>query len=188
VKKKNPVLVALLSILPPYLIYWFYDTGKQLETRGAKMPPRLLWLLVAQYIPLLIYLGFCLAMWLGLFDNNEASFDILIILALVSLLALFFLSFLSIIYYYKFGVAVEQVTNTALSKIVVFLLFYFVFPVGVFLTQNTLNKLSVISVSPSPLPPVVGEGPSQVLPAASGEATNPPPPTLPSAPSPPTVG
>lgn len=135
-KQRSALAATLLSLFVPfYLLYWFYVTAKELEAKGAKAPS--IALLLAPFFLLILVFVIILGGTATNADEGTAGG-----LGAVMLIGLPFAIGLTLYYNYKFGEAVEQVTARALTKGLLFILFWFVAPAGVFLTQDKLNQLS----------------------------------------------
>lgn len=147
-KQRSPLTATLLSLFVPfYVLYWFYVTAQDLNRRGAKTPAFEL-----LYVPVL---GFSIVMLVAAILRGDgfegAAAVVFLLLILVSFVAIVVCP---LVYYYKFSEAVEQVTNRELTKGLLFVLFWFVGPAGVYLTQDKLNILANAGANTAqPAPP-----------------------------------
>jgi hypothetical protein len=140
-KNRDPLTATLLSLFVPfYILYWLVQTGKTLTDRGAQVPSPLL-----LFSPFFALLAFMIGIGFGTASGgDEGGLLMAVMFAVVLPLAII----LTLVYYYKFSVAAEQATKGALSKVLLFILFWFVSPAAVFLIQEKLNSLDPAS-SPS---------------------------------------
>ena len=161
-KQRDPLVATLLSLfIPFYAIYWFYVTAKQLQVKGIKTPSAAL-----LFSPLLLIVLVIVLVIIG--SINSSNYGDTNTTASFGLAGLMFLLFpviwgLTLYYYYKFGEAVEIATNKELTKGLLFVLFWFVAPAGVFLTQDKLNKMGDTTPPASPVDTVPPEAPTPPL-------------------------
>lgn len=130
IKKRNPLLVVLFSIisLGIYLIYWLISTNIEIKKKIYSSPSPY-WIL---FILLFNISGFSVY---ALSSILKISFFYSLIIAL----SLFLVSFiLSIIYFYKYSEAINKLTG--FNKILLTLLWILFWPVAVFISQKQLNK------------------------------------------------
>lgn len=177
-KQRDPLAATLLSLFVPfYILYWFYATAKDLKAKGQKVPSLLL--LLAPFLIFLVF--FIMIMGAGVLRANTTSGSANVAGAGLSIII--FLSFpvliaLPLVYYYRFGKAVEAATNGTASKGLLFVLFWFVAPAGVFITQEKLNQAGGAPMATPPANNPVG-GPVPPAPLPPTPPTYTPPPTNP---------
>ncbi len=182
-KKRNLFWVVILSILfvTPYVLYWLYVTGKEMNEKGFDAPP-FKWLVYG-------FIGFFLGGIIGgagaemakaMGENMRGIINVVVLLSAIvgGLAGLYF----GLLYYYRFSVAAEKITNKSLNSILLFVLFLLISPAAVILIQYKLNHLEVndtnteipvstlnASETATPLPPSDAN-----IPTAPPEAPAPP--------------
>ncbi len=128
-KQRSPVAAALLSFfIPFYALYWLWATGKEMRNRGGKAPSIAFLFAPLLLMPIALVAGSLLA------PNSDGAGAILL------LLAVFIGIPLSIIYYFRFCKAAEQVTNGHVSAGLAIVLMLVISPVAIFIIQEKLNE------------------------------------------------
>ena len=132
------ITTVLALFVPFYLIYWLYDTAQGLKQKGHKMPSFAL--LVAPMVISLIGIVAVFSLVIGSAANgNQLSGGTVAAIGGIYL-AIFLAGISSLVYYYQFSAALETYTHNQLSKIVLFLCFWFFNPIAVYLIQEKLSQ------------------------------------------------
>lgn len=150
-KPRDPLVQTLLSLFVPlYIIYWSYVTGKDMEHNYGQKAPNILLLLV----PGIIFGVLFAVMLIGTLlysspGEGDPHFDFLPVVFLLIVLSSVLMLVLSLVYYYKFGGIVEKIVGAQASRLLIFILFWFVSPAAVYIIQE---KLNAVSAQPPPQP------------------------------------
>lgn len=86
-------------------------------------------------------------------EDNKALAGPLIGLFIICFVSFGLMFVLSLVYYYKFGGIVEKIAGPQASRLLVFILFWFVSPAAVYIVQEKLNNLNVAQPAVQPQPP-----------------------------------
>lgn len=161
-KRRDPLLQTLLSLfIPFYIIYWSYATGKDMEREYGHKAPSILLLLVPGIVFTISFIGIFISL---LFTSNENEPMSLTAVALLifSLVSAFLMLALSLVYYYKFSGIVEKIVGPQTSRLLLFILFWFISPAAVYIVEEKLNNLPSQSIAQPPgqnIPPSQGQPP-----------------------------
>lgn len=141
-KHRDALIQTLLSLfIPFYIIYWSYVTAKEIERTYGHKAPSLFLLFAPVIILLLAFIPLIINSFSGTSEGLFAGYIAFFVLFLV----IFPVTFaLSLLYYYKFGGNVEKVVGPAASRLLLFILFWFVSPAGVYIVQEKLNLLTQV--------------------------------------------
>ena len=140
-KPRDPLVQTLLAcFVPLYTIYWSYAVAKEIhQTYSIKIPNILLLLAPA----ILAVAGVFLLIIVAGLNSDEAGGAVVGGLLLVGIFIAFPLSLvLTLVYYYQFGGAVEKLLGPEASRMLTFVLFWFVPAAGVYIIQEKLSRIA----------------------------------------------
>lgn len=141
-QQRDPLIQTLLSFfIPFYQLYWFYVTSKEVrQAYQQKMPS--MWLLFAPALAILAMIPLSIAIFAASADSDGSGGGGIAVASILIILVMLPLSFaLSLVYFYKFGGGIENVAGSDASRVLIFILLFFIPAAAVFIVQEKLNKL-----------------------------------------------
>ncbi len=144
---RDTLVQTLLSLfVPGYIVYWLYETMKDIEkTYGHKAPN--IWLMIGPLVailvlsfvwPILLIIGAGTAASTG---SEAAGGGIALVSTLLFILAFPFAIALPLIYDWKFSRNIEKVFGHDPGHALTFIMLWFISPVAVYIVQEKINKL-----------------------------------------------
>jgi len=158
-KKRNPLLVFIFSIITSYIytFYWLHSTGKELNQKNTKKVFSI-WFLVGAYI--VTYVAEIIFRAMNASANGMSSNKG--VLSLVELLVYLVVFIAYIVWYVRYTKSANEYLSGKLHTFWISILLIFLLPIGVAVIQNHYNK--ALESSGSPVNANQGNPPQQPMP------------------------